>query len=257
MRTRTLYLALVMAVAAPSSSGFAQEETHAKKQPKLVFAQGEAKQTVAVDGVRLFFKFPTEKGSFVEAGKDGQAVIDAIRGRLTNLGGAVLSTTHGWDLLKQAKISFSTKGRRIDHDLVVELTQVPSGQLHALVAKVIDESLQASDKLELERIEVFLTDVKEAEVRLALLAEASKDAKARAEQAVSATGVELSGPYYLWTTSETGSPMEQDSGSGFYKSKRMALAAEFVSVQKSFKVSADVPDQLELKVSISGAFEIP
>ena len=119
-------------------------------------------------------------------------------------------------------------------------------------------SLQASDKLELERIEVFLTDKKEAEARLALLAEAAKDAKARAEQAASATGVELSGPYYLWTASETGSPMEQDSESRSYAPKRMMLGAQsLVSIQKSFKVSADVPDQLELKVSISGAFEVP
>ena len=238
-----------------TNSAWAHEATLTKDSPKLIYVQGEASRSVPVDGARLTWTFPTEKGSFTDAGEAGRAIVDQIQKNLGELQGPNVSVIYGWDLLRQSKISWSTKGRRVDHKLVVELETIPPGKLHELVAQAIDRSLQTSDKLELEHVEVYLTDAKEQEAKTALFKEASKIALANAQGIASAFGSQLVGPRYVFASSNVSTdPRHLDSNG--YASQAEAAASYSLSLKKSFKVNADLPDRMELSVSVVGAFEI-
>lgn len=251
-------LVIVFAIAlAPGvvNAGWAHEAVLTKDSPKLIYAQGEASRSIPVDGVRLLFRFPIERGSFEEAGHSGQSVVETIRKQLASLEGAKISIVHGWDLLKQALISWGTKGKRIDHNFAVELEEIASGKLHELVAQVIDRSLQTNDKLELERIEVYLTDSTEQKAQAALYQEAAQVALANAQGIAGATGAQLVGPRYLFATSGVESqtaPRDSDYLSEAIE-KKMYRSIE---VRKSFKVRGDVSDHLDLSVNVVGVFEI-
>ena len=228
-------------------------EVLTKDSPKLIYVQGSASRSVPVDGVRLLFTFSVEKGTFAEARSAGQEIIEAIRKSLADLKGPTVSFIQGWDLLKQAKISLNTKGRRVDHNVVVELEAVPAGRLHELVAQVIDRSLAVGGKLELRRIDVYLTKAKEQEMRAALFQEATQHTVQEAQGIAKAAGVQPVGPRYLFATSEVAS--HTDLQEQVYGTAGQQFLSSIV-VRKSFKVEADVPDQLELSVSVVGAFEI-
>lgn len=227
-----------------------------KESPKLIYTQGKATRAVPVDGVRLIFKFPVEGGSFEAAGQAGRTLVEGIRQRLGSLEGAKLSVVHSWDLVRQATISWGTKGKRIDHNFAVELEGIAPGRLHALVAQVIDQALQAHDKVELERIEVYLTEAAEAAARAALHQEAAKTALASAQGIAAASGAQMIGPRYLAAGSELSSPTAAGP-SGYFSSERlMKQSLSEMEIRKSFRVRGDVPDQLDLSASVVGAYEI-
>jgi uncharacterized protein YggE len=253
MRGRVGIVAAIVAagMCAAAPAGAQAHDGPTKDSPKLVHVQGTAERDVPVDGVRLLFSYATERGTFGQAGEDGQAIVAAIRKSVGDLDGPTLTVHYGWDLLRQAKISLSTKGRRIDHSLALELEGVAPGQLHNLVSHVIDRSLEASDKLELEQIEVYLTDAKEQEVRTALFADAAKQALTHAQAMVGATGAQIAGPRYLYSTDQMVPFAQADSA------REMMMTAGPIAVRKSFNVRAEVADHLTVGVTVLGAFEIP
>ena len=224
-----------------------------KEDPKVICTQGEATRSIPVDGVRLFFRFPVEKGSFDDARRSGDELVAKIRSGLGALPVEKTEIIHSWDLVRQAVLSWGTKGKRIDHNFAVELEGIPAGKLHEIVAQVVDRSLPVYDKLELERIEVYLREPTEQAARGSLYREAAKVALANAKGVAEASDVRLVGPRAFFTNSNVASLTEANVR---YKSGLLSEAASSFDVRKSFKVRGDVPAELDLSVSVVGVFEI-
>ncbi len=235
---------------------FAHEAPLTKDSPKLLYAQGETSRSVPVDGVRLTFTFTTESGSFLEADKVRQGIGEHIRQQLASLQGPKLSLAYGWNLIRQGKLATEGSGRRLEHTLSVELEAIPPGNLHALVAEAVDRCVQVHKKLELERIEVYLTPAKEQELKAALFKEASAAALANAQGIAEGSGAKLSGARFLVANTALPQSVLQEGGlRGVEALASQALTKSF-SLQKSFKVRTEVPDQLEVSVNVVGVFEL-
>ena len=235
---------------------FAHEATLTKDSPKLLYAQGEASRSVPVDGVRLTFTFTTEAGSFLEADRARQEIGEKIRQQLVTLQGPKVSLAFGWDLIRQGKLATEGSGRRLEHTLSVELEAIQAGQLHTLVAEALDRCVQIHKKLELERMEVYLTPSKEQELKAVLFKEAGTAALANAQAMAEGSGAKLSGPRFLVANTALPQSALQEGGlRGVEALASQALTKSF-SLQKSFKVRTEVPDQLEVSVSVVGVFEL-
>jgi uncharacterized protein YggE len=250
----TRWALVVMLVAMPAAAQ--AHEGLMKDSPKLITTQGAAKRAVPVDKVRILLSFVTERGTFGEAGKEGIELVEALQKRLANVEGPTLVSVYGWDLLKQAKISLTTKGRRIDHNLAIELEGIPPGRLHDLVGRVIDQALEVGGRaqLEVQSIEVDLSDAVEQQVRAELMAKASELALAQAKGMAEAAGAQIAGPRYLFANPEYQPMMDMGAEGGFAMMAQRAMPG--VAVRKSFRVQAEVPDTLELSVSVVGVFEL-
>lgn len=226
-----------------------------KDSPKLIYAQGEASQSVPADAVRLIFQFPIEKGSFEEARQTGDMLIEKVRQELSSLQGVKVSIIHSWDLIRQALISWGTKGKKIEHRFAVELEGIAPGKLHEMVSLAIDRSLPVYDKLEMEQIEVYLQEATEEAAKAALYEKAAKSALRYAQGMAQAAGAQLAGTRYLFASSQVVSQTEPERYSRMFSEDSAALRRG-IEIRKSFKVRGDVPDELELSVSVVGAFEI-
>lgn len=86
------------------------EEAHFDPlERNLIFIEGDATITVPVNGFRLTFGFDVDKGSFAEANRESTRIIDQISANVKGLGLSNVEIIKGWDVLRQARISFGQK----------------------------------------------------------------------------------------------------------------------------------------------------
>lgn len=242
------------------NAAWAEETRYDPMERNLIFIEGEATITVPANGFRLTFGFDVDKGSFVEANKESTRIIDAISGHVKGLGLSNVEVIKGWDVLRQAKISFGQKGRKLFNKLTIEVTNYPEGKLHELISKIVDMGLSVSDLVSLEDASVFVTDDVESKKKEEVLGLALKALQSNAVRAAEAVNKKISAPKRIFVTNEqqVGEykhryAMSYDSA--YEKSAKMELN-QFVNIQKSFRVNAQIVDQIKLSAKVAGIYQI-
>jgi uncharacterized protein YggE len=241
---RTFVLVLSAALAGPIAA-----EGVKASDPRLLSVSGEASEIVPVDGVRISFGFSTEKGSFQDSGAAGEEEARKLRDAVASINGVKVKAVHGWDLLRQAKISIGDRGRRIDHHVALEIEGIAEGKLHTVVAQAIDRSLPVAKDVTVESVQAYLTKDRERELRAKLKAQAVKRAGEKARALAEAAGVKLSAPQQVIGDSVEGG-VEPMMARG-----RMALFSS-MEWRKGFNVSTEVPDSMEVTESVGVLFQI-
>ncbi len=223
-----------------------------EKDARAIHVTGEASVTVPVDAVRITFIFPSESGTFEESHAEGKSLFDKIREAVPLGEPLKLETVYGWDLLRQSKISWGQKGRRINQKMTISVEGIPKGELHAFLAKTIDDVLRVDGKIELESIEVYLTDAAEEKAKVGLWKLAARKAKIQAKEMADAMGAQLGAVRFI-----SNAPGMSDNGQG-RDGKMYSMSGEMGSlrVRQSFKVPTEVPDFIESGVRVWAAYDI-
>lgn len=254
------YVMLAIVFLLLSHTAFAQEQQNQTFDPlkrNLIFVDGQAEVTVPVNGFSLTFHFDVNKGSFDESRQESQKIIDNIKLSLDQLGIKDYELIQGWDMVRQSKISLSSKGRKITNNVIVKVKNFPRGQLYSQVAALIDRIITANDSMELVEINVFVTEENEQKARQDVLAKAVQNLDRNAAQIAQSLGRKMTSVKRIYTA-QGGSidrgQMYQEMD-GLHK-ERSFLAQNFISVQKSFKVPAEITDSFKFTASVSGIYEV-
>lgn len=223
----------------------------------LVYLQGDAELAVPVDGFELKFSWEVDKESFDKGREVTAQTIEKIRKNVTALGTAKVEIIHGWDVVRQARISFGAKGRKLTNAVSVRVTGFPEGKLYEWITKIIDSTLAADSNIELQDLEVFLSGAKEQAARREVTAQAVKNLKDNAATSIGALGKSVTGPKQIFVSGEAPVPMGRAAGyggDGMYQEKIALRSA--VNIQKSFKVQAQIADQIKLNARVTGVYEM-
>jgi hypothetical protein len=215
----------------------------------LIFVEGSASQTVAVSGFKIEADFNESKRTFLLASQSSFDIISEIQGVLTSAGLTSVKVSKGWDLVKQNTLSFESKAKKISNKITISVNNYPEGELHQTIAKVLDLTLKASNKITIKNIEVFLSEETEKEVKEKLTLNAISEMTKSAEAIAASLGkksVEAKRVFYH--TNIPNRNYHNESYSGIIKSK--------VSYNRKFKVNSEIVDQIKLKSSVSGTFQI-
>jgi len=239
---------------------WAEEAHYDPMQRDLIFIEGEATINVPANGFRLTFGFDVDKGSFVEANRESTRIIDAISGNVKSLGLSNVEIVKGWDVLRQAKISFGQKGRKLFNKLTIEVTNYPEGKLHELISKIVDMSLSVSDLVSLEDASVFVTDDVESKKKEEVLGLALKALQSNAIRAAEALNKKISAPKRIFVTNEQQvgefkHRYAETYDKAYEKSMKMELN-QIVNIQKSFRVNAQIVDQVKLSAKVAGIYQV-
>lgn len=249
MRWIVFLAALLFSVSNPAQALEPEPDPMARN---LIFVDGKAEVTVPVNGFDLIFGFDIEKGSFAGSERSSRDVIEKIKKDVQTLKLTNVQFLQSWDLVKQAKISFSTKGRKISNQLTVRVTDFPAGKMHELIAKIIDLSLEADSNLALEDVKVFLTNESEVAAKKAATEQALANLQANAAKTAEKIGRQLTDPKRIFVTSDY-QVIQADGGPHQAEMMRMA---NFVSVQKSFRIEAQIIDTMTVSSQVSGIYEL-
>ncbi|MEI8176174.1 MAG: hypothetical protein WCG78_04845, partial [Candidatus Omnitrophota bacterium] len=164
----------------------------------------------------------------------------------------------GWDVMRQAKISFGSKGRKLFNRVTVEAVNFPEGKLHELIATIVDMSLSVSDLVSLENASVFVTDDVESKKKEEVLALALKALGSNATKSAEALNRKIIAAKRVFVTNEhrVGATMDMmDAGIACEKSMRQELSS-VINVQKSFRVDAQIVDQIKLTAKVAGVYQV-
>lgn len=239
---------IAFALVAASSVAWGLEE----KNPRVFNVQGDASVSVAADAVRLSFSYPTEDRTFEETAAEGKGIADKIQEAITKDPSLKVKPIYGWDLIRQAKISWGQKGRTINQKISFEVENIPAGKLHKNVAAFIDGALKVNDKIQLDAVEVYLSEEAGLKARESAIKVAAKRAHGQAKLLAEAMSVQL-GPLRFISTGMQAMANGRAAG-GDYMAERMSFSK--MEVRQSFKVPAEVTDMLEIKVSLWAVYEI-
>ena len=254
------FILIVSAFLLLGHAALAQEQQNQTFDPlkrNLIFVDGQAEATVPVNGFSLIFHFDVNKGSFDEGRQESQKIIDNIKLSLEQLGIKDYELIQGWDMVRQAKISLSSKGRKITNNLIVKVKSFPSGQLYAQAALLIDRVIAANDSMELVEINVFVTEENEQKARQDVLAKAVQNLDRNAAQITQALGRKITGIKRIYTAQ--GRAIDQGQmyqGNYDFREEHKFLAKSLISVQKSFKVPAEITDSFKFTASVSGIYQV-
>lgn len=254
----TIFFIILTVLSFTVSVTILAEETHFDPFARnFIFVEGESEITVAVNGFRLTFGFDIDKASFSEASHESARIINAINAEVKNLGLSNVEIIKGWDILRQAKISIGAKGRKISNKVTIQVINYPQGKLHELIAKIIDTSLAVDPAVALENIDVFISEEVENKKKEEVVTGALKALQSNAVRAAEAVGKKLSAPKRIFITNQEiydlSEAYEKDR---YYKEERKMALSSLVSIQKSFKVEAQIVDNMKLKAKVAGIYEV-
>ena len=241
-----------------AGGGLAEERRDGHRDKNLIYVEGQAKNAVEVNAFHVNLDFDLEKGSFDETRQSSQKVVDKIKANVDALGFKSVQYIQGWDLLRQAGISLSSKGKKVSNRLTIEVADFPQGRLFDAMAKVVDAGIGADPAVTVTSVNVFLTDDLESKTRQQSLKEALSDLNQNAVQAAGALGRTIQSPKQIFTTNEQNLEQGQEglrdvhSWSSFSDSKMKGI----VSFQKSFKVDAQISEQINVVARVAGYFEL-
>ena len=235
-------------------SAYAEELQYDPLARNLINAEGESKVSVPVNAFDVSFDFDVEKGSFTEARNDSDRIIKAIDASLKDLGLKNVEMIKGWDIVRQARISLGTKGRKLSNTLVIRVKDFPEGKLQELIASVIDKSLLADGAVALTNIKVYVTEEVENAKKEEVTAQALKELDSKARKTAESLGHKVIGVKRLYSSTNGQAPAENRA----YEMDNYARlsAASFISVQKSFNVTTQIADHVEIRASVSGTYQI-
>lgn len=259
MRKHTSAVFLLLFLFA-SHSVCAQEVHYDPLARNLIFVEGEAELTVPINAVDLEFGFDIDKSSFVEAEQESARIIEQITMNAASLKLGHVELLKGWDLVKQAKISLSTKGRKISNRLTLRITDFPEEKLHELIAAVIEKTLSVSGSIQLENVRVFVSEEIENQKKEEVVTEALKTLQSNALRAAQTLNRTLSAPKRVFVTSEAAVAAKEEDRFYDYSSGLqegfLSRSKSPVSYQKSFKVQAQIVDHLKISAKVSGIYEL-
>ncbi|MDD5194636.1 MAG: SIMPL domain-containing protein [Candidatus Omnitrophica bacterium] len=224
----------------------------------IIFVEGEAEITVPVNGFKLTFNFDIDKPSFGEASQESTRIINAISAQIKGLGLANVEIIKGWDILRQARISIGAKGRKISNTVTIQSINYPEGKLHGLIANIIDRSLAVDPAVALESISVFVSEDVENKKNEEAVTGALKALQSNAVRTAEALGRKLSAPKRIFVTNR----QIYDSSNDYareesqYDYKKSRALSSFVSIKKSFRVETQVVDNIRIKATVTGMYEI-
>lgn len=127
----------------------------------MIVVEGEANLSVPVNEFSISFTFDVEKGSFDEARMQSKRISERIGQVLKELNIPKSVVVEGWNLIKESKISFGSKGRKLSNIITITVEDVPNGKLHEFLSKIIDNVLTIDHSIVLNDIEIDITDAVE------------------------------------------------------------------------------------------------
>jgi hypothetical protein len=253
MKKIVLFVALVLF---SSSTNVFAENGYSLVDPlkrNLIFAEGSAEIVIPVNNFEIQFGFDIQKGSFNEASQESNGIFDTIEREIKSLGLSDVEIIKGWDLLKQAKISFGSKGKKISTKVTIKVRNCPQGQLHSIIAQVIDRALAVNNAIVLENINVFIDDKIEQEKKQEVIESALKKLNTNAARIAVSLGRKVISPKRVYVTSKEVVSDTMDLKQAFYD---YSIAARKIEIRKSFKVDAEIADYIEVSATVTGVFEI-
>ncbi len=240
-----------------SGSIFAEEANYDPMERNLIIAEGEALITVPVNAFDISFDFDMERGTFSKAGVDSDRLIRALEANLKGLNIKQLEIIKSWDVMKQALISFKTKGRKVSNVFTVRVKNFEEGRLHELIAAIIDQSLAADPGLVLKRLRVYLTEDVENTRRAEAMTKAVQALESNAKRVADGLGRKVTAPKRVFTsTNDQPQPIRAQQYDMLYSEVTAPMKRSLVSVRKSFNVEADVVDHIDISANVSGIYQI-
>lgn len=234
----------------------AQENCFDPLTRNLIFVEGQAEITVPVNYFALSFGFDIERASFSETSNESARIMNTIGANVKKQGLQDVEIIKGWDLLRQAKISLGSKGRRISNLITVRVKNFPADKLHELIARVIDESLAVDAAVALEGIEVSISEDVENKKKEEVTAEALKALQENAIRAAQALGKNAVIPKRIFVTNEQATIGEDYYSKHKYEYASAIAKSSLITIQKSFKIKAQVSDAVKLSARVSGVYQI-
>ncbi|MBI3033249.1 SIMPL domain-containing protein [Candidatus Woesearchaeota archaeon] len=151
---------------------------------------GKAESKEAPDEAVVYISVQTKHKDVVEAQTQNKEKMNVVINNLKSLGLKDKNLqTDNYNIYQDRQWDYETKkyidnGYQVSHRLVVTTNDIE------LVGKVLDTAIKAGAN-NVDNIQFKLSDKKQKEVELQLLAEATKDAKARAQTLAEAAGMNL------------------------------------------------------------------
>ncbi len=220
----------------------------------LIYVEGEAKITVPVDSFSISFDFDVERPSFEEARKESEAIAAKVEESLKGLSFKKIEVIKGWDLIKQNRISLTSKAKLLSNVLRIHISGFPEGKLHESVALAVDHSIAVSGALGLRSVEVDLSDELEQTKKGEVISKALQTLDVNAKSIASGLGKKVVSVKRAFISNEQNMPQTTEAYDG-YAFKQARFSSPIV-IQKSFKVAAQVPEAMEIHSQVSGTYEI-
>ncbi len=252
-RMTSLAVVIIAAILMPLLAS-ADQVTYDPLTSNIIYASGEAEIIVPVNGFKISFNFELDKASFKEANDGATKIIEEITAAVKSLGLNNIEVIKGWDIVRQAKISLSAKGRKIANRIQVQVIDYPEGKLHELIATIIDKSLAVSPLVALNEVQVFVSADMELKKKDEVTAQAIKALEANATRTATTLGRKIVAPKRIFVNEE------DIFGKNIVKDEPEYLAAyatkRFISIQKSFRVEAQIVDKMSMLVKVYGIYQI-
>ena len=222
----------------------------------LIFVEGSASADVPADGFKIRFAFVAEDETFDRAVQKSEAVTNEMEDRFKAQGVTEVEIIRSWDLLKQAKVSFASKERKISNEIVVVVVSSPAEKFHAIIAKIIDTALAIDKSVVLEDVRVFLTDSSEAAKNREVTEKALENLLLNAKGAAAALGQDLVAPKRIWVTGDQENILAEKDRYIYGDFGISKLSKASISVNKGFSVQSNIADHVRISATVSGIYEI-
>ncbi|MFH2138777.1 MAG: SIMPL domain-containing protein [Candidatus Omnitrophota bacterium] len=251
---KILFFVLVMVFFSPLNV-FAENESILADPLKrnLIFVEGTSEIIIPVNNFEIKFGFDIQKGSFNEASQESNRIFDAIEKEIKTLGLSDVEVIKGWDLLRQAKISFGSKGKTISTKVTIRVKNCPQGKLHTMIAQVIDKALAIDSAIVLENINVFIDDKTEQEKKQEVTENALKKLNSNATRIANSLEKKITSPKRVYITSGESLADKLEEKEALYDYSSMQKC---ITIRKSFKVDAEIVDYMKISATVTGIFEI-
>ena len=148
---------------------------------EVVRVQGSATRIVPPDTARIEFAYGTERGSFTAAYAEAHDLLLRMAGVLPQSCSLEI-TNHRIDLLKQKRIAWHTKGKKLEHRFDIACS-VTGESLHQVVASAVDAILPIDRNLTVSQIDAGLSAEAQSRLAAQLISEAAGNALRLAEAA--------------------------------------------------------------------------
>lgn len=239
---------------------FAEEIDPLKHQ--LIVAEGEADLAVAVNQFKISFDFDVERATFDEARMYSKRVIERMGMVLKELNIPQTKIVEGWDLIKESKISFGTKGRRLSNSVTLTVDDVPAGKLHEYLSKTIDAVLAVDAAIVLDQIDVDITDSLERAKKQEVLGKAVSALETNASKIAQSLGRKILAPKRVFASSgeslqaadKPAAYSSSYSSSSYYS--EAGISHKKPLFRKGFRVRGQVVDHIYLTANVVGVYEI-
>lgn len=221
----------------------------------LIVAEGEASLSVPINEFRISFTFDIEKGSFDEARIESKRISERIGQVLKELNIPRSEVVEGWNLIKESKISFGSKGRKLSNIITITVEDIPKGKLHEFLGKIIDNVLAIDRSIVLDDIEIDITDAIDRAKKQEALSKAVEALESNAMKIAQSLGRKISSPKRVFVSSRESLEKIGKSESYDYSYSFTQEYAKPV-FRKGFKVKGQIVDHIYITANVIGIYEI-